>query len=749
MLRMLLLTALAAGLPLSAMAATTPATAPAQSQSAQAQPRQAGPSQAGPLQAGSCAAIPLAAPDAAGVRTPSAPDAWGGPRTGNEATLSNRVVKYDIDATLDPVKHTITGHQKLTWRNRSAQPVCTIYLHMYLNGFEGPGSTFMTELRDGNDKFRSGVDTKDGQWGYIKLNKVAQGGAPVKWTFVQPDNGPRTDRSVVRFDLPQPVAPGASTTLDIGFFDQLPRVVARTGYYGSFHLVGQWFPKIGVLELPGERGATAPRWNTHEFHAHSEFYADYGLYDVRITVPKGYTVGATGEETGAPVENNGKVTHRFVQGDVHDFAWTADKRYAKPLVGYYEGAGSPKVTVRVLYTPEYENNAEPVLKATIDSLRFFSQTLGPYPYKTVTAVIPPYRAGEAGGMEYPTFFTASSYDSAEPGTLTGDLLDFVTIHEFGHGYFYGLLGSNEFEEPMLDEGLNEYWDQRMLRSEKRDIHLTMPWLKKLGIDLKMPVFDYERLGAMNATPADPLGANSWDRMSGGSYGTVYSRTATMMHDLEARVGTPALERAFKLYYARWKFRHPSVADLEQALIEGTGQREAVEQIFAQQVYGVGKVDDSISAFSSNEVLPQPGYVQQKGKRVELTSDDIDKAISDKRKAWEKAHPKAKPGQGPFQYRTNVLVRRAGADIPQTVLVKFADGSSKTAHFSGGKPWQRFVWTTDSKAVSVQLDPEKKSNLDKSILDNTRTLKPDKSVARRIGGQISTLLQTIYSILVTL
>lgn len=734
----LLALALGAGLPLSTMAAepaSTLASTPAEASAG-------------------CAAIPLADADAAAVATPSAPDAWGGPRTGDETTLSDRVVRYDIDATLDPVKHTVTGKQQLTWRNRSTLPVCTIYLHMYLNAFEGPGSTFMTELREGNDKFRSGVSTKDGQWGYIKLDKVAQGGAPVKWTFVQPDNGPSTDQSVVRFDLPQAVAPGASTTLDIDFFDQLPRVVARTGYYGTFHLVGQWFPKIGVLELPGERGATAPRWNAHEFHAHSEFYADYGEYDVRITVPKGYTVGATGEEvpvegSGKPVERDGTVTHRFVQGDVHDFAWTADKRFAKPLVGYYEGAGSPKVKVSVLYPPEYENNAKPALDATVDALGFFSRTLGPYPYNTVTVVIPPYRASEAGGMEYPTFFTAESYEDVSPGILTRDLLDFVTIHEFGHGYFYGLLGSNEFEEPMLDEGLNEYWDQRMLRSEKHDIHMTMPWLRKLGIDFRVPVFDFERLGAMNDSPADPLGGNSWDRMSGGSYGTVYSRTATTMRDLEARVGTPALERAFKLYYARWKFRHPSVADLEQALIEGTGQPDAVKQIFAQQVYGVSKVDDSISRFSSNEVLPQPGYVQYKGKRVELTSEAIDKAIKDKREAWKKAHPKAKDGEGPFPYRTNVLVRRAGADIPQALKVTFADGSTETAHFSGTRPWQRFVWTKHSKAVSVELDPEHKSYLDASKLDDSRTLESNHAVERRVASQFLAALQTFFSILVSL
>ena len=139
----------------------------------------------------------------------------------------------------------------------------------------------------------------DNEFGFIRLDRVEQGGAPAKWTFVQPDGGPATDRSVVRIDLPQPVAAGASTVLDIDFFDQLPRVVARTGYYGSFHLVAQWFPKIAVLELPGERGATAPRWNAHEFHLHSEFYADFGSFDVRLTVPKGMS-GATGALTGAP-----------------------------------------------------------------------------------------------------------------------------------------------------------------------------------------------------------------------------------------------------------------------------------------------------------------------------------------------------------------------------------------------------------------------------------------------------------------
>jgi hypothetical protein len=204
-----------------------------------------------------------------------------------------------------------------------------------------------------------------------------------------------------------------------------------------------------------------------------------------------------------------------------------------------------------------------------------------------------------------------------------------------------------------------------------------------------------------------------------------------------------------LYYERWKYRHPSAADLREALIEGTGKRAVVERYFADQVYDVKPVDDRIASFTSNEVLPQPGYAMYKGRRVELTGKSIDKAVADTRAAWKKANPKAKPGEGAFPYRTVVLVRRAGADVPQSLVVKFADGSSETARFSGSQPWQRFTWTRRAKAVSVELDPEGMHYLDASKLDDSRTLEGDSSVARRIGGQFGSALQTLFSFLVSL
>lgn len=689
-----------------------------------------------------CTGIPFADANAGAVTVHSAADAWGGPRTGNEATLSNRVVDYRIQASLDPDKHTIDGKQQLTWRNRSTQPVCTVYLHLYLNAFESGGSTFMSERRTRGFSFRSDVQTKDGDWGYTRLKRVAQGGQPVKWSFVQPDGGPKTDKTVVRLDLPTPVAPGGSTTLDIDFFNQLPRVVARTGYFGSFHLVAQWFPKIGVLELPGERGAITPRWNVHEFHLHSEFYADFGLYDVSLTVPSDYTVGATGELTGTPIKKDGKTTYRYVQGDVHDFAWTADKRTAKPLEATWTYPGGDPVKVRVLFPPEYADNAPVVLKATLDSLTYFSKTVGRYPYRTVTAVIPPYNADEAGGMEYPTFFTADNALNYQAGGIEQYSLEFVTIHEFGHGYFYGILASNEFEEPMLDEGVNQYWNSRMLADRKQRIVPMPARYARLGYAPGFDPLAFDRLTAGLGNIEDPLGNNSWNRGSSGSYGSVYARTSALLNGIEKQVGREAMSRAMKLYYERWKFRHPSLADFREALAEGTGQREIIERNFAQSVYGTEVVDDAIDTFTSSEEWPKLGYVDDSGKP--LSSEARGKAMTKSREAWKKAHPDAKPGSGPYPYRTTVVVKREGADVPQTLKVTFADGSTETVRYAGDQKWFRWSWVRPSKAVKVEIDPAKQYVMDRSINDNVRALEPNSSAGNYYGSRTLAWMQIVLA-----
>jgi hypothetical protein len=691
--------------------------------------------------------IALAAGDAAAVRIASAPGAWGGVRTGQEATLSDRVASYRIQATLDPVKHVIDGKEQLTWRNRSAVPVRSVYLHMYMNAFESNDTTFFTEQRLAGRSFPSGAEIRDGEWGHIALHSVLQSGARASWSFVQPDGGSARDHTVLKLDLPAPVAPGATTVLDIDFQTQLPRVVARTGYFKTFHLVAQWFPKIAVLELPGERGATAPRWNAHEFHLDSEFYADFGSYDVTLTLPDTYVVGATGVAQGKPVASRpGMLTHRYVQDDVHDFAWTADTRTAAPLVGNWTGPGSPPVTLTVLYPPEYQASAAPALKAAQDALTYFSRTLGPYPYRTVTIVIPPFNAEEAGGMEYPTFFTTEAYADTTPGTLNAHLLDAVTIHEFGHGYFYGILASNEFEEPLLDEGMNDFWDARMLRARKQDIVATTPLLKAAGFAPRFSVFDAERWDTPRDQPADAPGENAHHRLQG--IGPVYTRTATAMRDLEAQLGHDVMERAFKEYYRRWKFRHPSLADLRDTIIDVSGQPDVVNAMFDQQLYNVRRIDDRIADFSSIESLPLTGTTETHGIWRELGSTRLGQHIDAARTAWRKKHPTAGAGSGPFPYLTTVTLRRTGAPVPQTLLVKFADGSSETVAWRADEDWHTFHWLKPVRAVSAQLDPQRLHYLDVNKLDDARAIDADPRASRRWASDFGAIVQLLLSLIAT-
>jgi hypothetical protein len=347
-------------------------------------------------------------------------------------------------------------------------------------------------------------------------------------------------------------------------------------------------------------------------------------------------------------------------------------------------------------------------------------------------------------MEYPTFMTVEGLRTVEPKTISEFEIDFVTIHEFGHGYFYGILASNEHEEPMLDEGLNEYWNHRMLRERKQLIYPATGFMKAIGISAAFDGFDLERTGAPREEPADPIGENAYDRLQG--IGPAYVRTSTMMRDLEAQLGKEATERAFKEYYKRWKFRHPSVADLRETLAEVSGQRAVVEAAFAQQVYSTAKIDDRVDKFSSDEVLPQRGTREVKGAWIEENEDAVDKRIEAERKAWKKANPKAREGAGPFPYRTSVVLRRRGAAVPQTVLVKFADGSSETVAWNDQARWRRFEWVRPSRAVSVELDPQRKHYLDVSKLDDTRTLKADGSAARRWSADIAAFFTLLFSLI---
>src|SRR5262249_4542177 len=184
----------------------------------------------------------------------------------------------------------------------------------------------------------------------------------------------------------------------------VPEVFARTGYKGEFHMVAQWFPKIGVrVGPPG-----AERWECQPFHINNEFFADFGTYDVALTVPSTHTVAATGVLTNAVDAGGGMRTLTYHAEDVHDFAWMADP-YMEVMPGQAKLAEEGTVEVRVYYRPEQRDFARRHLEAATGAIEKFSAMFVPYPWPILSVIDPPVDAASgAGGMEYPTLVTTGA-----------------------------------------------------------------------------------------------------------------------------------------------------------------------------------------------------------------------------------------------------------------------------------------------------------------------------------------------------
>src|SRR5205085_1005480 len=209
------------------------------------------------------------------------------------------------------------------------------------------------------------------------------------------------DQTVAELPLAQPVQPGATIDVSFKFTAKLPEVFARTGYKGEFHMVAQWFPKIGVrVGPPG-----AEHWECAPLSAFTEFFADFGTYDVKLTVPSTHVVAATGVLVSAEDAPGGTRTLTYHAEDVHDFVWMADP-YMKMKPGTAKLEDGSSVDVRVYYRPEQEAFAERHLEAAKGAIERFSALFVPYPWPIMNIVDPPVDAAlGAGGMEYPTLVT--------------------------------------------------------------------------------------------------------------------------------------------------------------------------------------------------------------------------------------------------------------------------------------------------------------------------------------------------------
>ncbi len=610
--------------------------------------------------------------------------------------LSPRIANYDISVSLDAKEKMIKGTETLVWRNTTRDRITELQFHLYLNGFKNSETTFMKESGGAS----RGASMDVGGWGWINVDDMAvRGGENLtsKIEFIHPDDDNTADQTVIRVPLARPVRPNQTITLDISFTAKLPTVFARTGYFDDFFMVAQWFPKIGVYEPAGMRYATKGQWNCHQFHATTEFYADYGVYNVDITVPASFVVGATGLREREVANADTTKTLFYHAEDVHDFSWTASPRY-EVVEDKWE-----HVAIRLLIQPEHRQFTDRYLQSTKIALQYFNDWVGKYPYPNLTVVDPPIKASGAGGMEYPTLITGGSiYGMGEGLRLT----EVVTIHEFGHQYWYGLVGNNEFEEAWLDEGFNQYSETRIMDEA---YGVKTAFVDMLGYrlgDLEAARQGY--LGMTNPKIA-PTRLNGWEYKAGGYGQMTYSKTAVFMATLERLLGRPVMDEIMRTYFERWQFRHPSSRDFISVVNEITVKRLGnkygpnMNWFFDQVLYGTDICDYELTSIRNRRVSKPEGVFDEE--------------------AEEDTSSASRP------YECRIVVSRLGeVKMPVEVLVHFESGKEVREQWDGQARWTEFTYTGNDRIQWAKVDPDEVLQIDTNFLNNSKTLEPSSAPA---------------------
>jgi len=628
------------------------------------------------------------------------------------APLSPRITQYKIKAELDPAAKTVKGEIVLDWRNPSRDTVKDLQFHLYLNAFKNARSTFKAQSRS--------AESEQNDYGFIDIEEIRTSrGEDLtnRLKFIQPDEDPAPnkltlpdekplapdiygkDQTVVSVPLTTAVLPDSSIRVKIRFTSKLPKLSFRTGYSKDFFFVAQWFPKLGVYEPAGMRYAQKGGWNTHQFHPNSEFYANHSLYQVDITLPEEYVVGSGGKLMNKQ-QSDGKQTLSYRAEDIVDFAWTASKDYQVVEDQWKQ------VNIKLMIQPEHFTQAERHIKAAKYALEYLDTHVGPYPWNHLTIVDPPAYGQGAGGMEYTTMITAGTFYLL-PAQIR--LPEMVTVHEFGHAYFMGILASNEFEEPWLDEGVNSYWENRIMDwayGEKTSM-FGFPFLHAGDVE-------FSRISWLEGYRPNLVATfnNSWS-FPRNTYGpSVYQKPATMLNTLERMIGQETMDRIFKKYYDRWAFRHPSSRDfirvVNEVVTESCGNRfgENLNWFFDQFLYGTAGVDYAIRSIRVTSVLEKGGLYDQGGSKTYIKSESVKD-----------------------MYRSVIQLERLQDGIlPVEIAVRFENGEQITERWDGKEKVHDLVYEKPSRVVSACIDPESKILLDANLLNNSYVFHPSAKPA---------------------
>ena len=610
---------------------------------------------------------------------PPPPDAAEAPVKPKPAPLSRHVAEYHIGVRYDAGEQTLWGEQTVTWKHPGEKAAGELYFHLYPNAFSSMDTTFMKESggRLRNSKM------KDGSFAAMELLTVkSNDGEDLthRLQFVRPDDGNPADRTLVRLRLPAPVEPGGSVTLRMTFRVKLPHAFARMGTAGDFVMAGQWFPKLAAYETAGTRRRGEEGWNLHQYHGNSEFYADFGIYSVTIQVPENYTVAATGFPVRSPAASGGVKTYRFYAEDVHDFAWAASPDFI-----YHEEKFAdkhvPGVKIKLYLDPAHRHLRDRYMTAAKRSLSRYSEWYGPYPYSTLSIVVPPRGGDGAAGMEYPTLITAWEASTERPGLE----LERVVAHEIAHQYWYGIVASNEMEEAWLDEAFASYSEMRLMQAE---------------YDVKPdPPLEASRI----LSPA-PLNQPAWRYADHAHYAeNVYTRGKLVLLAIEREIGEKAMDEVLRRYYERWKFKHPSTADFLDALEETTGR--SWKPFFEQFVYG--------------------------GRMLDYAVERI------------RVRPVRQNGQPAYENIVTV-VRRGGYDDPVELLFRFEDGSEVRRTWDGRSESKTFRLIAPAPLDWAAVDPDQRLVLENRHFNNILHADIDETWKIRWNLALSRAVEAVFA-----
>lgn len=472
----------------------------------------------------------------------------------NQATWQQKV-DYVINVSLDDSLHVLRAYEVMSYHNQSPQTLSEIYIHLWPNAYLNNETPFAKQQAE-NGKTDFYYAAKEDRGRLDSLNFKVNG-QTVKWEFV---NG---QYEICKLLLNKPLEPGNKIEISTPFRVKLPKVFSRMGHEGQMYCVTQWYPKPTVYDVNG--------WNPMPYLDQGEFYSEFGSFDVNITVPENYIVAATGNLQNSdeleklknmsdtkfransscnadevPASATKTKTLRFTEANIHDFAWFADKRF-KVERSEVTLSNGHKVSTWMFEVCPDKSSVHFVDTAVL----FYSQKVGNYPYNNATAVVTPLKAG--AGMEYPTI---TNIDKAGRQ---------VIVHEVGHNWFYGMLGTNERKYPWMDESINNYYESRSNYVSKVAQHDNL-FAKRGGnkgsISLEnianssFGLLELQYLLSARAN-TDQKAFLPSEAFTDLNYGTIiYGKASLAFLQLQAYLGDDTFDGMMQSYFEKWKFKHP-------------------------------------------------------------------------------------------------------------------------------------------------------------------------------------------------